>query len=66
MCGGATLMEIGMLSYRKDDQAPEWLTSKKDVMRRKYLFTKEQEEFFPQATEQGTREGGRGAGAAHK
>jgi hypothetical protein len=31
MCGGATFMEIGILSYRKDDQAPEWLTSKKDV-----------------------------------
>jgi hypothetical protein len=46
MCGGATFMEIGMLFYRKDDQAPEWLTSKKDVMRREYPLTEEQEESF--------------------
>jgi hypothetical protein len=45
-CGGATFMEIGMLSYWKDDQAPEWLASKKDVMRREYAFTEEQEEAF--------------------
>jgi hypothetical protein len=45
-CGGASFMEIGMLSYWKDDQVPEWLASKKDVMRRGYAFTEEQEEFF--------------------
>jgi hypothetical protein len=32
-CGGATIMETGMQSDWKDDQAPEWLASKKDVMR---------------------------------
>jgi hypothetical protein len=37
-------MVIGMLSYWKDDQAPEWLALKKDVMRREYAFTEEQEE----------------------
>jgi hypothetical protein len=45
-CGGATFMEIGMLSYWKVDQAPEWLASKKVVMRRVYAFTEEQEETF--------------------
>jgi hypothetical protein len=34
-------MEIGMLSYWKNDQAPEWLASKKEVMRREYAFTEE-------------------------
>jgi hypothetical protein len=45
-CGGATFMEIGTLSYWKDDQAPEWHASKKDVMRWEYAFTEEQEEAF--------------------
>jgi hypothetical protein len=45
-CGGAEFMEIGMLSYRKDDTAPEWLTAKKDAVRREYAFTEEQEGAF--------------------
>jgi hypothetical protein len=45
-CGGANFMEIGMLSYWKNDQAPEWLACKKYVMKREYAFTKEQEEAF--------------------
>jgi hypothetical protein len=40
-CGGAEFMEIGMLSYWKDDTAPEWLTAKKDAVRREYAFTEE-------------------------
>jgi hypothetical protein len=40
-CGGATFMEIGMSSYWKDDQAPEWLASEKDVMKWEYVFMKE-------------------------
>jgi hypothetical protein len=45
-CGGVNFMEIGMLSYWKDDRASEWLASKKGVMRREYAFTEEQEEAF--------------------
>ena len=45
-CGGAEFMEIGMLSYWKDDTAPEWLAAKKDAVRREYAFTEEQEEAF--------------------
>jgi hypothetical protein len=44
MCGGAEFIEIGMLSYWKDDTAPEWLAAKKDAVRREYTFTEEQEE----------------------
>jgi hypothetical protein len=45
-CGEATFMEIGTLSYWKYDQTPEWLASKKDMMRREYSFTEEQEGAF--------------------
>jgi hypothetical protein len=37
---------MGMLSFWKDDPAPKWLASKKDVIRREYAFTQEQEEAF--------------------
>jgi hypothetical protein len=45
-CGGAEFMEIRMLSYWKDDTVPEWLTAKRDAVRREYAFTEEQEEEF--------------------
>jgi hypothetical protein len=35
-----------MLSYWKDEKAPDWLASKKDVFRREYAFTEEQEQAF--------------------
>jgi hypothetical protein len=45
-CGGAEFMEIGILSFWKDDTALEWLSAKKDTVRREYAFTEEQEKTF--------------------
>jgi hypothetical protein len=56
-CGGADFMEIGMLSYWKDEQAPEWLAAKKDVVRREYAFTAEQEVAFQKLLQEELDEG---------
>jgi hypothetical protein len=45
-CGGAGFMEINMLSYLKDEKAPEWFASKNEAVRREYSFTEEQEIAF--------------------
>ena len=56
-CGGADFMEIGMLSYWKDEQAPGWLAAKKDVVRREYSFTPEQEVAFHKLLQEELDEG---------